>query len=61
MPGIQMIRIVLFTFLFSEQRTLECTNTGEYVMNNLMGGVGADIFYKNVALNAGIQKKYMGS
>jgi hypothetical protein len=25
-------------------------------MNNLMAGIGADLYYKNIALNIGIQK-----
>jgi len=53
---IQVMPSVQFFYEYSGGEKYNGVKTGEHVMNNLMGGIGADIFYKNVALNAGIQK-----
>lgn len=53
---IQVMPSAQFFYEYSAGETYNGIKTGEHIMNNLMGGVGADIFYKNVALNAGIQK-----
>lgn len=49
MPSIQ------FFYEKSAGETYKGVKTGDHEMNNLMGGIGADLFYKNIALNAGIQ------
>ena len=53
---VQVMPSAQFFYEYSGGEKYNGVKTGEHVMNNLMGGVGADIFYKNVALNAGIQK-----
>ncbi|WP_316826895.1 transporter [Pedobacter miscanthi] len=45
-----------FFYEYSGGEKYKGQKTGEHVMNNLMGGAGVDVFYKNVALNAGVQK-----
>lgn len=50
MPSVQ------FFYEYSGGEKYKGQKTGEHVMNNLMGGAGIDVFYKNVALNAGVQK-----
>ncbi|MDQ0639196.1 hypothetical protein QF042_002761 [Pedobacter sp. W3I1] len=45
-----------FFYEYSGGEKYKGQKTGEHVMNNLMGGAGIDVFYKNIALNAGIQK-----
>lgn len=45
-----------FFYEYSAGEKYKGQKTGEHVMNNLMGGIGADIFYKNIALNVGVQK-----
>ncbi|WP_157255495.1 transporter [Pedobacter sp. Leaf216] len=45
-----------FFYEYSGGEKYKGQKTGEHVMNNLMGGVGVDVFYKNVALNVGVQK-----
>ncbi len=46
-----------FQFFYEKSagETYKGIRTNEHVMNNLMGGIGADLFYKNIALNLGIQ------
>jgi len=53
---VQVMPSLQFFYEYSGGEKYQGTKTGEHIMNNLMGGVGADIFYKNIALNAGIQK-----
>jgi len=53
---IQIMPSAQFFYEYSGGEKYNGVKTGEHVMNNLMGGIGADIFYKNVALNAGVQK-----
>ena len=53
---VQVMPSAQFFYEYSGGEKYNGVKTGEHVMNNLMGGVGADIFYKNIALNAGIQK-----
>ncbi|WP_231459430.1 MULTISPECIES: transporter [unclassified Pedobacter] len=53
---VQLMPSAQFFYEYSGGEKYNGGKTGEHVMNNLMGGVGADIFYKNIALNAGIQK-----
>ncbi|WP_316843701.1 transporter [Pedobacter psychrodurus] len=45
-----------FFYEYSGGEKYKGQKTGEHVMNNLMGGVGVDVFYKNIALNVGVQK-----
>jgi len=45
-----------FFYEYSGGETYKGNKTGEHKMNNLMGGIGADIFYNNIALNIGVQK-----
>ncbi|WP_412468946.1 transporter [Pedobacter sp. KLB.chiD] len=53
---VQVMPSAQFFYEYSGGEKYQGQKTGEHVMNNLMGGVGVDVFYKNVALNAGIQK-----
>ncbi|UKT65292.1 transporter [Pedobacter mucosus] len=53
---IQIMPSAQFFYEYSAGEKYNGEKTGEHVMNNLMGGIGADIFYRNVALNAGVQK-----
>lgn len=39
----------------SAGETYRGIKTGEHEMNNLMTGIGADLYYKNIALNIGMQ------
>jgi len=52
----QLMPSAQFFYEYSGGEKYKGQKTGEHAMNNLMGGVGVDIFYKNMALNAGIQK-----
>ena len=52
----QVMPSAQFFYEYSAGEKYKGQQTGEHKMNNLMGGIGADIFYKNIALNAGIQK-----
>ena len=40
---------------YSKGEKLNSVLTGEHEMNNIMTGVGLDLFYKNIALNTGVQ------
>ncbi|MEJ6980173.1 hypothetical protein WG906_06910 [Pedobacter sp. P351] len=40
---------------YSKGEKLNSILTGEHEMNNLMTGLGLDLFYKNIALNTGFQ------
>ncbi len=40
----------------SAGETYQGKNTGEHAMNNLMGGIGADLYYQNIAFNFGMQR-----
>lgn len=53
---VQVMPSAQFFYEYSGGEKYKGVKTGEHVMNNLMGGLGADVFYKNIALNAGIQK-----
>jgi hypothetical protein len=53
---VQLMPSAQFFYEYSGGEKYKGQKTGEHVMNNLMGGAGLDVFYKNVALNAGIQK-----
>jgi hypothetical protein len=50
MPSIQ------FFYEKSAGETYKGIKTGEHEMNNLMAGIGADLYFKNVAFNIGYQK-----
>ena len=57
-PVIKNIKIVPSVQTFYEYSKGEKLNgelTGEHEMNNLMSGLGLDLFYKNIALNTGVQ------
>lgn len=53
---VQVMPSAQFFYEYSGGEKYKGQKTGEHVMNNLMGGAGVDVFYKNVALNAGVQK-----
>ncbi|PWS28974.1 hypothetical protein DHW03_03830 [Pedobacter yonginense] len=53
---VQVMPSAQFFYEYSGGEKYKGVKTGEHVMNNLMGGIGLDVFYKNVAFNAGIQK-----
>jgi len=53
---VQVMPSAQFFYEYSGGEKYKGVKSGEHVMNNLMGGLGADVFYKNIALNAGIQK-----
>jgi len=53
---VQVMPSAQFFYEYSGGEKYNGIKTGEHVMNNLMGGVGADIFYQNVSINLGIQK-----
>jgi len=50
MPSLQ------FFYEYSEGETYKGVKTGEHEMNTLMAGLGADLYYKNIALNVSFQK-----
>lgn len=50
MPSVQLF------YENSPGETYKGIQTGEHEMNNLMAGLGADLYYKNIALNIGFQK-----
>ncbi len=50
MPSIQLF------YENSAGETYQGVKTGEHEMNTLMGGAGADLYYKNIALNMGLQR-----
>ncbi|WP_443939109.1 hypothetical protein [Pedobacter sp. MW01-1-1] len=52
----QVIPSAQFFYEYTAGETYKGQKTGEHEMNNFMGGLGLDIFYKNVGLNTGIQK-----
>lgn len=52
----QVIPALQFFYEYSAGETYKNVQTGEHKMNNLMAGPGADILYKNLVLNLGIQK-----
>lgn len=52
----QIVPSAQFFYEFSKGETYLGQPTGEHRMNNLMAGIGADLFYKNIALNAGLQR-----
>ncbi|MFI5453300.1 hypothetical protein ACHMWN_14225 [Pedobacter sp. UC225_61] len=52
----QVTPSVQFFYEKSAGETYKGVKTGEHEMNNLMAGIGADLYYKNIALNIGIQK-----
>ncbi len=51
----QVMPSVQFFYENSAGETYKGIKTGEHEMNNLMGGIGADLYYKNIALNLGMQ------
>lgn len=52
----QVTPSVQFFYENSAGETYKGIKTGEHEMNNLMAGIGADLYYKNIALNVGLQK-----
>ncbi|TDG35759.1 transporter [Pedobacter changchengzhani] len=58
---VQVMPSLQFFYEYSGGEKYQGVKTGEHVMNNLMGGIGADIFYKNVSLNVGVQKNIWGA
>jgi len=52
----QIMPSAQFFYEKSAGETYKGINTGEHAMNNIMGGIGADIYYKNIALNLGFQR-----
>jgi hypothetical protein len=52
----QLMPSVQFFYENSGGETYKGIKTGEHEMNNLMAGLGADLYFKNIALNVGFQK-----
>lgn len=52
----QIVPSAQFFYEYSAGETYKGKQTGEHQMNNLMGGLGADVYYKNIALNIGMQR-----
>ncbi len=52
----QIMPSAQFFYEKSGGETYKGIKTGEHEMNNLMGGVGVDLYYKNIALNVGMQR-----
>jgi hypothetical protein len=52
----QIMPSMQFFYEKSAGETYKGVRTGEHEMNNLMAGIGADLYFKNVALNIGFQK-----
>lgn len=52
----QITPSVQFSYEYSAGEKYNNIQTGEHKMNNLMSGLGADLYYKNISLNVGLQK-----
>lgn len=52
----QVMPSAQFFYEKSAGETYKGINTGDHQMHNLMGGLGADLYYKNIALNIGFQR-----
>ncbi len=52
---IKMVSSVQTFYEYSKGEKLNGVLTGEHEMNNLMTGLGLDLFYKNIGLNTGVQ------
>ena len=52
----QIMPSVQFFYENSAGETYKNVKTGEHEMNNLMAGIGADLYFKNIAFNIGLQK-----
>ncbi len=51
----QVMPSAQFFYEKSAGETYRGIKTGEHEMNNIMGGIGADLYYKNIAINMGLQ------
>jgi hypothetical protein len=51
----QVIPQAQFFYEYSKGETKNGVATGHHEMDNLMSGIGVDLFYKNIALNVGYQ------
>ncbi|MES2419061.1 MAG: hypothetical protein V4541_12805 [Bacteroidota bacterium] len=51
----QLTPSLQFFYENSAGETYKRKNTGEHEMNNLMAGIGADLYYKNIGFNIGMQ------
>lgn len=52
----QITPSVQFFYEYSAGEKYNNVQTGEHKMNNLLSGLGADLYYKNISLNVGVQK-----
>jgi hypothetical protein len=55
--NISMVPSAQLAYEYSGGEKYMGVKTGEHVMNNLMSGVGVDIFYKNITFNLAMQTK----
>ncbi|HZG71216.1 MAG TPA: hypothetical protein VEY51_06710 [Chondromyces sp.] len=53
--NIKMVPSVQTFYEYSKGEKINGKLTGEHKMDNLMTGIGLDLFYKNIALNTGLQ------
>lgn len=54
---IKMIPSAQLAYEYSGGEKFMGVKTGEHVMNNLMSGIGVDLFIKNISLNLAVQTK----
>ncbi len=54
---IKLVPSVQLAYEYSGGEKYKGVKTGEHVMNNLMSGVGLDLFIKNITLNMAVQTK----
>ena len=52
---VKVIPSLQFAYEYSAGEKIGDVETGEHVMNNLMTGVGVDVFVKNIGLNMAVQ------
>jgi hypothetical protein len=55
-PNWQIMPSVQLFYENSAGETYRGKKTGEHQMNNALAGIGADLYYKNLALNVGMQR-----
>ncbi|MEO6150659.1 MAG: hypothetical protein ABIN95_05390 [Mucilaginibacter sp.] len=54
---VKMVPSAQLAYEYSGGEEYKGVRTGEHVMNNLMSGIGVDLFIKNVTLNLAVQTK----
>lgn len=53
---VKAVPSVQFAYEYSGGEKIQGIKTGEHVMNNLMTGIGLDLFVKNLGINMAVQK-----